>query len=151
MNNQASRAFIALGSNLEDPISQIHLAFEELKQIPGTHLICQSSLYKTAPIGRHDQPDFINAVALVETRLTPHDLLKALLAIERNHGRVRHSLNEPRTLDLDVLLYDELQCQDEVLTIPHPRMSQRAFVLKPLMEIAPERFGKLMTFRKARR
>lgn len=138
MNNQISKAFIALGSNLENPVSQIQLAFEELKKIPGTYLVCHSSLYRTAPVGRRDQPDFINAVALIETRLSPHDLLEALLTIERNHGRVRHSLNEPRTLDLDILLYDELQCRDKILTIPHPRMTQRAFVLKPLIEIAPD-------------
>lgn len=138
MNNQISKAFIALGSNLENPVSQIQLAIEELQQIPSTRLVCHSSLYRTAPVGHCDQPDFVNAVALIETRLAPHDLLEMLLTIERNHGRMRYSLNEPRTLDLDILLYDELQCQDKVLTIPHPRMSQRAFVLKPLMEIAPD-------------
>ena len=137
MSNQSSKAFIALGSNLENPVFQIQHAFEEIKQIPGTCLLCHSSLYKTAPVGRLDQPDFINAVALIETQLAPHDLLEALLMIEHNHGRMRKSLNEPRTLDLDILLYGELQYQDEVLTIPHPRMAQRAFVLKPLMEIAP--------------
>ncbi len=138
MDKQPSRAFIALGSNLENPISQIQQAFEELKQLTGTHLIKQSSLYQSAPVGRLDQPDFINAVALIETYLAPHDLLNALLAIEHNHGRVRESLNAPRTLDLDILLYDNLQCHDEKLTLPHPRMLQRAFVLKPLMEIAPD-------------
>lgn len=138
MNKQPSRAFIALGSNLENPISQIQQALEELKQLPDTCLMKQSSLYQSAPVGRLDQPDFINAVALIETYLAPHDLLNALLAIEQNHGRVRKSLNAPRTLDLDILLYDDLQCHDEKLTLPHPRMLQRAFVLKPLMEIAPD-------------
>ncbi|PXW88894.1 2-amino-4-hydroxy-6-hydroxymethyldihydropteridine diphosphokinase [Nitrosomonas sp. Nm84] len=138
MNKQPSQAFIALGSNLENPISQIQQAFEELKQLPGTCLMKQSSLYQSAPVGRLDQPDFINAVALIKTCLAPHDLLNALLAIEQNHGRVRESLNAPRTLDLDILLYDDLQCHDEKLTLPHPRMLQRAFVLKPLMEIAPD-------------
>lgn len=137
MSKKTSQVFIALGSNLENPVLQIQQAFEELKQLPDIHLISQSSLYKSAPVGRLDQPDFINAVALVETYLTPHDLLNALLIIEHNHGRVRESLNAPRTLDLDILLYDDLECQDEKLTLPHPRMSQRAFVLKPLMEIAP--------------
>lgn len=138
MDKQPSRAFIALGSNLKNPISQIQQAFEELKQLPGTCVMKQSSLYQSAPVGRLDQPDFINAVALIETYLAPHDLLNALLAIEQNHGRVRESLNAPRTLDLDILLYDDLQCHDEKLTLPHPRMLQRAFVLKPLMEIAPD-------------
>lgn len=138
MSKKPSPAFIALGSNLENPTSQIQQAFEELKQLPGTHLISCSSLYQSAPVGRLDQPDFINAVAYIETELVPHDLLNALLNIEKNHGRVRESLNAPRTLDLDILLYDDLQCQDEELTLPHPRMSQRAFVLKPLMEIAPD-------------
>jgi len=138
MRKKPSQAFIALGSNLENPISQIQQAFDELKLLPGTHLISQSSLYKSAPVGRLDQPDFINAVALIETHLSPHALLNALLAIELRHGRVRESLNAPRTLDLDILMYDNLACRDEVLTLPHPRMSQRAFVLKPLMEIAPD-------------
>ena len=137
MRKKLSQAFIALGSNLENPISQIQRAFEELKQLPGTHLISCSSLYKSAPVGRLDQPDFINAVALIETQLAPHDLLNALLGIEHNHGRVRESLNAPRTLDLDILLYDDVECHDKALILPHPRMSQRAFVLKPLMEIAP--------------
>ena len=138
MSKKPSQVFIALGSNLENPVSQIQQAFEELKQLPDTHLINQSSLYKSAPVGRLDQPDFINAVALIETQLAPHDLLNALLTIEHNHGRVRESLNAPRTLDLDMLLYDDLECHDEKLTLPHPRMLQRAFVLKPLMEIAPD-------------
>ena len=138
MRKIPSQAFIALGSNLENPISQIQQAFDELKQLPGTHLISHSSLYKSAPVGRLDQPDFINAVALIETHLAPHELLNALLAIELQHGRVRESLNAPRTLDLDILLYDNLECRDEALTLPHPRMSQRAFVLRPLMEIAPD-------------
>lgn len=138
MSDKPSQVFIALGSNLEKPISQIQRAFEELKQLPRTRLISHSSLFQSTPVGRLDQPDFINAVACIETYLTPHDLLKALLAIEYRHGRTRESLNAPRTLDLDILMYDALECQDEMLTIPHPRMSHRAFVLKPLMEIAPD-------------
>ena len=138
MSKTPSQAFITFGSNLENPISQIQQAFDELKQLPGTRLISHSSLYKSAPVGRLDQPDFINAVALIETHLAPHELLNALLAIEHRHGRVRESLNAPRTLDLDILLYDALQYHDEGLTLPHPRMWQRAFVLKPLIEIAPD-------------
>ena len=138
MNTKTAQAFIALGSNLENPIVQLQHAFGELAQLPETRLQRRSSLYRSAPVGRLDQPDFINAVALVETALPPQQLLQALLAIEQRHGLVRESLNAPRTLDLDVLLYDSLQCQDADLTIPHPRMTQRAFVLMPLFEIAPD-------------
>ena len=132
------QAFIALGSNLEDPTIQIQQAFIELNELPDTRLIKHSSLYITAPMGRVDQPDFINAVAQIETSKTPHDLLSALLAIEHQHKRVREEINAPRTLDLDILMYDDLQCQDPGLTLPHPRISQRAFVLQPLIEICPE-------------
>ncbi len=132
------QAFIALGSNLEDPTIQIQQAFNELNKLPNTRLIKRSSLYKTAPMGRVDQPDFINAVAQIETSETPHDLLSALLAIEHQHKRVRHEINAPRTLDLDILMYDDLQCRDTGLTLPHPRISQRAFVLQPLVEICPD-------------
>jgi 2-amino-4-hydroxy-6-hydroxymethyldihydropteridine diphosphokinase len=138
MSKKLNQAFIALGSNLENPISQIKQAFEELKRLSGTRVIKQSSLYQSAPVGRFDQPDFINAVALIETKLAPQDLLIELLSIERRHGRVRESLNAPRTLDLDILLYEDLKCHTEILTLPHPRMSQRAFVLQPLLEIAPD-------------
>jgi len=127
-----------LGSNLETPVFQIQRAFDELGQLPDTQLTKRSSLYQSAPIGRLDQPDFINAVALIKTELTPLDLLAALLAIEHKQGRLRESLNAPRTLDLDILLYDTLQYQDGELIIPHPRMTQRAFVLQPLLEIAPD-------------
>ena len=98
---------------------------------------CGPSLYRSAPVGRLDQPDFINAVAQMETALSPHELLKALLDVERAHGRVREYRDGPRTLDLDLLIYDDLQFTDSALTLPHPRMHQRAFVLQPLLEIAP--------------
>tara|TARA_R110002073_G_scaffold8473_1_gene46604 strand:+ start:8481 stop:8993 length:513 start_codon:yes stop_codon:yes gene_type:complete len=135
---QLSRAFVALGSNLGESIFLIHQAFDELAQLPDTRLLICSSLYKSAPVGRLDQPDFINAVAQIETRLAPHDLLTALLEIERRHGRVRKALNAPRTLDLDILMYDDLQYQAFGLTLPHPRITQRAFVLQPLLEISPD-------------
>ncbi|HEX8874732.1 MAG TPA: 2-amino-4-hydroxy-6-hydroxymethyldihydropteridine diphosphokinase [Nitrosospira sp.] len=131
------RAFIALGSNLDDPVSHVRRALDELSWLPSSRLLMHSSLYRSAPMGRLDQPDFINAVAQIETRLAPHDLLDALLEIERCHGRVREYANAPRTLDLDLLMYDELQCEDHRLILPHPRMHQRAFVLQPLLEIAP--------------
>jgi len=132
------RAFIALGSNLDDPVTQMERAFGEIGNLPGTRLLARSSLYCTAPVGFPDQPDFINAVALVETALEPHALLEALLAIEQQHGRVRELRNGPRVLDLDVLLYDTLICHEHGLTLPHPRMHERAFVLEPLLEIAPD-------------
>ncbi|MEQ1719998.1 MAG: 2-amino-4-hydroxy-6-hydroxymethyldihydropteridine diphosphokinase [Nitrosomonas sp.] len=135
-----SDAFIALGSNLENPILQIQKAFEELAHIPETQLTKQSSLYQSKPVGRLNQPDFVNAVIKIRTHLTPHGLFDELMAIEQIHGRIRESVNAPRTLDLDLLLYDALTFQDKQLTIPHPRMFQRAFVLIPLQEIAPDCF-----------
>lgn len=130
-------AYIALGSNLEQPVLQVQRAFEEVARLPSTRLLLHSSLYRSEPLGRKNQPDFINAVAKIATGLAPRDLLDALLAIEQRHGRVRESLNAPRTLDMDVLLYDDLQYNDARLTLPHPRMHVRAFVLRPLQEIAP--------------
>jgi 2-amino-4-hydroxy-6-hydroxymethyldihydropteridine diphosphokinase len=137
-HHAVSRAFIGLGSNLDDPASQVLVAFDELARLPSSRLLTHSSLYRSAPMGRLDQPDFINAVAQIETGLSPHELLKALLEIEHRHGRVRECANGPRTLDLDLLIYDDLQCSGRCLTLPHPRMHQRAFVLQPLLEIAPD-------------
>jgi 2-amino-4-hydroxy-6-hydroxymethyldihydropteridine diphosphokinase len=131
-------AYIALGANLENPAAQVMAGLAALAALPRTDLVMQSSLYRTAPVGYADQPDFINAVAEVETVLSPRELLNALLAIEEDHGRVREFPNAPRTLDLDVLLFGELQMREEGLTIPHPRMHERAFVLVPLAEIAPQ-------------
>ena len=130
-------AYVALGANLEDPIVQVRAGLAALATLPNTQLLAQSSLYRTAPVGYVDQPDFINAVAGVDTVLSPRELLDALLAIELNHGRVRQFANAPRTLDLDVLLYDDAEVHETGLTIPHPRMHERAFVLAPLAEIAP--------------
>jgi 2-amino-4-hydroxy-6-hydroxymethyldihydropteridine diphosphokinase len=131
-------AFIALGSNLENPRDQVLSGFAELGALPGTRLTARSSLYATAPVGYTDQPEFINAAAKIETSLPARDLLEALLALERRHGRERHIPNGPRTLDLDLLLYGALQHDEAGLTIPHPRMHERAFVLMPLTEIEPE-------------
>ena len=130
-------AYVALGANLEDPVVQVRAGLAALATLPDTQLLMQSSLYRTAPVGYADQPDFINAVAAVDTELSPRELLDALLAIELNHGRVRQFANAPRTLDLDVLLYDDVEVNESGLTIPHPRMHERAFVLAPLAEIAP--------------
>lgn len=131
-------AFIGLGSNLEDPRSQLQRAFAEFDRLPGTRLIARSSLYRSAPLGYANQPEFVNAVAKIETALTPQALLQALLQIEHEHGRERTFRNAPRTLDLDVLLYDDAQMHEHGLTIPHPQMHLRAFVLQPLLEIAPD-------------
>lgn len=134
----ASQAYIGLGSNLDDPASQLGRAFGELGRLPSSRLMAHSSLYRSAPLGRLDQPDFINAVAHIETILAPHELLEALLEIEHDHGRMREYPNAPRTLDLDILMYDDLQCNERFLILPHPRMHQRAFVLQPLLEVAPD-------------
>ena len=134
------QVFIALGSNLEDPVFQVRKALDEIAILPECNLLSCSSLYRSAPIGKCDQPDFINAVVQIETTLSPYNLLKALLQIEQNHGRVRRLPNGPRTLDLDILMYDKLECNKHNLILPHPRMHQRAFVLKPLMEISKDCF-----------
>ena len=131
-------AYIALGSNLADPVSQVTGAFAALAALPDSHLVKRSSLYRTAPVGYADQPDFINAVAAIETALAPRALLDALLALELARGRARHFVNAPRTLDLDVLLYGDQLIDLPGLSIPHPRMFERAFVLVPLAEIAPD-------------
>lgn len=130
-------AFVALGSNLDDPESKVREAIAALAALPQTRLLAASSLYRSAPVGHADQPDFVNAVAQLATILAPQDLLAALLAIEHDFGRERTFRNAPRTLDLDLLLYGELCINEPGLTVPHPRMQQRAFVLAPLLEIAP--------------
>jgi 2-amino-4-hydroxy-6-hydroxymethyldihydropteridine diphosphokinase len=129
---------VALGSNLEDPRAQVRSALLELAALPRTRLARESSLYLNPPAGNLDQPPFVNAVAMIETRLAPRALLDALLAIERAHGRVRDFPNAPRTLDLDIVLYGDLRLHEPGLTLPHPRMLERAFVLVPLAEIAPD-------------
>jgi len=131
-------AFIGLGSNLEDPRGQLLRAFAEIEMLPDTRLVTRSSLYRSAPLGYPDQPEFVNAVAKIATALTPQALLQALLKIEHRHGRERIFRNAPRTLDMDVLLYDDEQLHEHGLTIPHPQMHLRAFVLQPLLEIAPD-------------
>ena len=130
--------FIALGSNLADPAAQIRRALRTLAVMPGSRLVRQSSLYRNPPVGGPDQPEFVNAVAEMETALPPRELLDRLLALERAHGRTRDYPNAPRTLDLDILLYGGLVLRDPGLTIPHPRMLERAFVLVPLAELAPD-------------
>ncbi len=132
------KVFVGLGSNLADPRAQVLQAMRELDTLPQTRVVKCSSLYRSAPVGYLDQPDFINAVAELQTALSPRAVLGELLALEQRCGRTREFVNAPRTLDLDVLLYDDLRQHEHGLTIPHPQMHLRAFVLQPLLEIAPE-------------
>jgi len=131
-------AFIALGSNLDDPPAQIASALDALAAMPQTRLGRVSSLYRNPPVGYLDQPDFVNAVAMVETELAPRELLERLLAIESARGRVRDFPNAPRRLDLDIALYGDRVIREPGLIVPHPRLCERAFVLVPLAEIAPD-------------
>lgn len=132
------RAYVALGANLADPVAQVRAAFEALRSVPETRLAKASSLYRTAPVGIHGQPDFINAVALLETDLDAEMLLAQLFAIEAAFGRRRDFHHAPRTLDLDLLLFDDATIEIPSLRVPHPRMHLRAFVMQPLAEIAPD-------------
>ena len=132
-----TKAYIALGSNLQNPIAQIKDAFKELANLPNSTLITTSSLYQNPPIGLINQPDFINAVAKIETQMLAKDLLEELLLIEERHQRIRMEKNGPRTLDLDLLLFGEEKISLDCLEVPHPRMKNRAFVLLPLAEIEP--------------
>lgn len=132
------RCFIALGANLGDPVATVNAAIAALRELPQTRLVAASSLYRTAPVGLLHQPDFINAVAEVFTVLPAPTFLDQLFVIEAQFGRHRSEKNAPRTLDLDLLLYGDRVSADPQLTLPHPRLHQRAFVLAPLAEIAPE-------------
>lgn len=136
-------AYIALGSNLQDPVIQVKNAFTRLDQLRKTNLVKTSSLYVTEPLGYDAEqlktiPEFINAVAEISTDLTPLDLLEEILGIENEAGRERPYANAPRILDCDLLLYDDVVMGTEKLTLPHPRMHLRSFVLLPLAEIAPK-------------
>lgn len=133
-----ARAFVALGANIGEPVQHLRAAVRDLDALPGTRVVARSSLYRSAPVGLLDQPDFINAVVAVDTTLAPLALLRHLLAVEAVHGRVRSIPNAPRTLDLDLLLHGDCVQVDTELTLPHPRMHERAFVLLPLLEIAPD-------------
>lgn len=132
------RAFIGIGANLDDPESGVLRAVEALRRIVDVSVLRCSSLYRTAPVGYLDQPEFVNAVVELETKLEPHKLLAQLHVIEKQFGRERSWRNAPRTLDLDLLLYGDQQIESDNLTLPHPRMTERAFVLVPLTEIAPD-------------
>lgn len=130
--------YIALGANIGRPEQQVRSGMEALAMLPDTRLTAMSSLYRSAPVGYVEQPEFINAVAQIETALAPRALLDELLAIERNFGRRREFQNAPRVLDLDILLYAQRVVDEPGLTIPHPRMHERAFVIVPLAEIAAD-------------
>jgi 2-amino-4-hydroxy-6-hydroxymethyldihydropteridine diphosphokinase len=132
-----STAYVGIGSNLESPRAHVEAALADLDRVPDTRVVKRSSLYRSAPVGYASQPEFVNAVAELSTGLPAERLLGELQQIEAAHGRLRSFRDAPRTLDLDLLLYDdEVRCSPS-LTLPHPRMHERAFVLQPLVEIAP--------------
>lgn len=134
-----ARAYVGLGSNLGEPRTQVRQALAELGELPGTRVAACSALYRSRPMGPADQPDYVNAVAALDTELAPARLLHELQALERRHGRTRGGVRwGPRTLDLDLLVYDELRMNTAELTIPHPGVAERSFVLYPLRELAPE-------------
>ncbi|MCC7412549.1 MAG: 2-amino-4-hydroxy-6-hydroxymethyldihydropteridine diphosphokinase [Gammaproteobacteria bacterium] len=132
------RAYIGLGSNLDDPVAQVRRGAQALARLPDSALVAVSSLYRTPPMGPADQPDFINAVATVDTGLAPEALLDALQAIELAQGRRRTRHWGERTLDLDILLYGDRVIASPRLRVPHPGIARRAFVLAPLAELAPD-------------
>jgi 2-amino-4-hydroxy-6-hydroxymethyldihydropteridine diphosphokinase len=138
--NKAARttAFLGLGSNLAAPLTQLTRALREVEEIRDVSLKRVSSFYETAPVGMLDQPNFVNAVAEIETTLSAPQLLKAILDIEAAHARVRVERNGPRTLDIDILLFGDEVLASEGLSVPHPRMHERAFVLIPLVEVRPD-------------
>ncbi|WP_211462835.1 2-amino-4-hydroxy-6-hydroxymethyldihydropteridine diphosphokinase [Collimonas silvisoli] len=133
---EAVTAYIGIGANLGDAQAQVQRAILQLGKLPESRLDAQSSLFCTAPLDAGGD-DYINAVARVKTRLSAHALLQGLQQIEQDFGRQRPYPNAPRTLDLDLLLYGQATFQDALLTVPHPRMTQRAFVLIPLLQIDP--------------
>ena len=131
------KAFIGLGSNLGERESMIRLALDDLARLPQTVLVRASSLYDTEPVGEVDQPNFLNAVAQIDTELTARQLLWNLQLIEKRLGRVRTQRWGPRTIDLDLLLYGSLVVDEPDLKVPHPELAQRSFVLVPLVELDP--------------
>lgn len=128
--------YLGLGSNLQNPLAQLRAAVRSLDSLPDTELVAVSGVWRSAAIGPGEQPDYLNAVARLSTGLTPHQLLDRLQDIENSQGRERAVRWGARTLDLDILLYGDMQLHDERLVIPHPRMRQRDFVLQPLFEVA---------------
>lgn len=131
-------AWIGLGSNLEDPLEQLARAVTGLATLPETTLLAQSPFYRSRPMGPQDQPDFVNGVVLLDTGLAPEPLLDQLQQLEQAHRRVRLRRWGPRTLDLDLLLYGQQVIATERLTVPHPGLSSRDFVLRPMLDIDPD-------------
>lgn len=132
------RAYIGLGSNLNEPVRQVRRAADALSALPGTRLAKVSRLYRSPPMGPEDQPEYINAVAALDTGLSPLELLHGLQAIEQDFGRVRMRRWGERIIDLDLLLYGDLRLNSAELTLPHPGIGERAFVLRPLAELDPD-------------
>lgn len=130
-------AYVGIGSNLDGPRARVLAAIDALRTLPDTRLEAHSRLYRSAPLDAPGQPDYVNAVAALDTGLSAAQLLEALQAIEARHGRERPYRNAPRTLDLDLLLYGETALSSPALTLPHPRLHERAFVLRPLLELDP--------------
>ncbi len=130
------RAVVALGANLEDPEGAVELAIALLEQ--STDLIARSSFYSTKPVGGPPQPDYVNAVCIVDSDLPAHDLLDLLHGIEKSMGRVRDERWGPRVIDLDLITYGDVLSEEEDLTLPHPRAHERRFVLEPWLEIDPD-------------
>ena len=130
-------AYVGLGANIGEPRRQLRTALQELNSLPKNRMTATSGLYRSTPLGYLDQPEFLNAVVELDTELPPEALLDNLQQIEKAHGRERPFAGAPRTLDLDLLLYGDAALATPRLTVPHPRMHERAFVLKPLAEIAP--------------
>jgi 2-amino-4-hydroxy-6-hydroxymethyldihydropteridine diphosphokinase len=130
-------AYIGLGSNLQDPLSQLQQAVNALREQPSTNQLVLSPLYRSAPLGTSDQPDYLNAVVALTTELGPEALLDHLQSIEQHQGRLRTRRWGPRTVDLDILLYGDRVQATPRLTIPHPRLHERAFVLYPLWDVTP--------------
>lgn len=132
-------AYIGIGSNLNGPVEQVETAFGLLGELPDSRLVARSSLYRSAPFGGVEQPDFVNAVAALETQLDARSLLEQLQHIEQSRGRERGGQRwGPRVIDLDLLVYDDVVIDEPDLTVPHPGIAERNFVLLPLREIAPE-------------
>lgn len=135
--SERTTVYIALGANLNQPQERVREGAAALAELPESELLALSSLYRTPPMGPPGQPDYVNAVAVLRTGLAPHDLLVHMMRIEASQGRVRDQVRwGPRTLDLDLLLYGDRCLDSDDLTLPHPRMHQRAFVLIPLAEVA---------------
>ena len=131
-------AYVGMGANVGDPRAQLLAAWDAIGRLPDTLPLARSAFYRTAPIGYENQPDFLNNVGKIDTALEPHALLASLQKIERDLGRTRSFRDAPRTIDLDLLLYGNEAIDSAGLTLPHPRMHERAFVLKPLLELEPD-------------